>query len=398
MAFNFTPEKPVLNFGPRHHARWGSRQFLLWPAWAYRVVAPRVRRRNLNVLQRAVMGLCQAGLTQSAALAEHLSVHTDLAAFIVKELSDLGHLDADGLPTRQGLRVLADDAIEIDEMVAGYVFQDPWKNDLWPRFVERLDYCELDYNNSGFPVLLFGTTGQPRRFSAFTVLPRPGMAPAAPLASAVVEAVARHGRGIRFSDAADADDEKVGDFVASGVQINRVSFVEKTPQPVFLTTYLYVPESNIGVMDWYVCDPFGLGQSVRLRRRVESVMHEETGLFNVVNGLVERTLSGGYEAQRKWLDALQLRAGLEVDRRLTINIRSDRSFEQILAMESARQEMRSLGQDCQERKINDVLRAGLKDSDRYKVINFIGVAACNSIPRETHRGPARVRPSVPWAP
>ena len=39
-----------------------------------------------------------------------------------------------------------------------------------------------------------------------------------------------------------------------------------------------------------------------------------------------------------------------------------------------------------------------KDSDRYKVINFIGVAACNSIPRETHRGPARVRPSVPWAP
>ena len=39
-----------------------------------------------------------------------------------------------------------------------------------------------------------------------------------------------------------------------------------------------------------------------------------------------------------------------------------------------------------------------KDSDRYKVINFIGVAACNSIPHETHRGPARVRPSVPWAP
>ena len=43
-------------------------------------------------------------------------------------------------------------------------------------------------------------------------------------------------------------------------------------------------------------------------------------------------------------------------------------------------------------------RLRAKDSDRYKVINFIGVAACNSIPHETHRGPARVRPSVPWAP
>ena len=39
-----------------------------------------------------------------------------------------------------------------------------------------------------------------------------------------------------------------------------------------------------------------------------------------------------------------------------------------------------------------------KDSDRYKVFNLIGVTVCNSIPRETHRGPARVRPSLPWSP
>ena len=38
------------------------------------------------------------------------------------------------------------------------------------------------------------------------------------------------------------------------------------------------------------------------------------------------------------------------------------------------------------------------DSDRYKVFNLVGVTVCNSIPRETHRGPARVRPSVPWSP
>ena len=40
----------------------------------------------------------------------------------------------------------------------------------------------------------------------------------------------------------------------------------------------------------------------------------------------------------------------------------------------------------------------LLDSDRYKVVNFIGVAVCNSIPHETHRGPARLRPSPPWSP
>ena len=30
--------------------------------------------------------------------------------------------------------------------------------------------------------------------------------------------------------------------------------------------------------------------------------------------------------------------------------------------------------------------------------SLVGVTVCNSIPRETHRGPARVRPSVPWSP
>ena len=39
-----------------------------------------------------------------------------------------------------------------------------------------------------------------------------------------------------------------------------------------------------------------------------------------------------------------------------------------------------------------------KDSDRYKLANFIGVAVCNSIPHETRRGPARLCPSPPWSP
>lgn len=103
MAFNFTPERPALNFGPRSHARWSSRRFLLWPTWAYRVVAPRVRQREFNVLQRAVMGLCRAGVHRVDSIAEHLSVHTDLAAFILVELKDLGYIDQHGLPDRKSV-------------------------------------------------------------------------------------------------------------------------------------------------------------------------------------------------------------------------------------------------------------------------------------------------------
>lgn len=362
MAFGFTRESPVLNFGPRHHARWRDRRFLLWPAWAYRVVAPRIQQRRLNVLQRAVMGLCRAGLVRPDTLAEHLSIHPDLAAFIVKELGDLGHLDTNGLPTSEGIRTLDADSIDTHEMVAGYVFQDPWRQDLWPRFVERLDYCELDYDENGFPVLLTGTTGKPRRFPAFAVLPRANVgAPSTPSSKAIVEAVTRHRKGLRFNDADDTDEEPIGEFDATGVHIRRVSFVEEMPRSVFLTTYAYVPESDSGAIDWYVCDPFGLGQSVRLRRGVEQVMHDEVpALYEVVNKLVGRTLQGGYEEHRGWLDALHLQAGLEVDQRLTVNIRTHAAFDQLIAMEAARQEMRALGLECPDWKINNILRAGVK--------------------------------------
>ena len=362
MAFGFARESPVLSFGPRHHARWRDRRFLLWPAWAYRVVAPRIRQRRLNMLQRAVLGLCHAGLRRPDTLAEHLSIHPDLAAFIVKELGELGHLDTNGLPTSEGIRTLDEDTIDTDEMVAGYVFQDPWRQDLWPRFVERLDYCELDYDENGFPVLLTGTTGKPRRFPAFAVLPRANVGvPATPSSKAIVEAVTQHRKGLRFNDADDTDEDPIGEFDATGVQIGRVSFVEETPQPVFLATYLYVPESDSGATDWYVCDPFGLGQSVRLRRGVEHVMHDEVpALYEVVNKLIGQTLQGGYEEHRRWLDTLRLQAGLEVDRRLTVNIRSHAAFDELIAMEAGRQEVRALGPECPDRKINDVLRAGVK--------------------------------------
>ena len=44
-----------------------------------------------------------------------------------------------------------------------------------------------------------------------------------------------------------------------------------------------------------------------------------------------------------------------------------------------------------------ICRFAPKDSDRYRFANFIGVPACNSIPHETHRGPAPSRSSAPWS-
>jgi hypothetical protein len=103
-----------------------SWEYILWPAWAYRVVAPCVRDRQLNMFQRAVLGLCRAGLHEVEAIGKKLAIHEDLAAFVLVELTDLGYIDNYGCTTEQGLQVLTEDAIEAHDMVAGYVFQDPW--------------------------------------------------------------------------------------------------------------------------------------------------------------------------------------------------------------------------------------------------------------------------------
>ena len=365
MAFNFTREDAVLNFGPRRpraHTKYTSLEYILWPAWSYRVVAPRVRHRQLNMFQRAVLGLCKAGQQDFASIGQRLSIHPDLAAFILVELSNLGYVDGDGLTTDQGLRVLEDDAHDIHDMVAGYVFQDPWTGDLWPRFVEQLDYCDLEFDESGFPKLLLGPTGKPRRKGAFMVLPNGAPTPTQPSPAKVVSAVAGHRKGMRYADDLSEWEDDLGQpgYSPSTVHIDRVSFVEEEPTPVFLMTYLYLTESSSSAGDWHACDPFGLGASVRLRRRVEQVMQEAPNLYNVVNRLVGRVLRDGLEEQLRWLEQLRTSAELEVEKRLSVNIRTHGAFNQIVDMEFARQEVSLLGKDCFESKVHSALRACLK--------------------------------------
>ena len=80
MALLFKREAPVLHFGPRlpkdpstnQRMRWSERRFVLWPALMYRVVAPEVRDRELNVLQKAVLGMCRAGTTNVQRIGDRL--------------------------------------------------------------------------------------------------------------------------------------------------------------------------------------------------------------------------------------------------------------------------------------------------------------------------------------
>src|SRR5258708_40335516 len=96
MAYGFSTQTPVLHYRPRAHARFEYRENLLWPVYVYRVLAPRVRENKLDLFEKAVLGLSQAGETRPEEIARLLCVHLELAKFIQDRLLERGLVGGDG--------------------------------------------------------------------------------------------------------------------------------------------------------------------------------------------------------------------------------------------------------------------------------------------------------------
>lgn len=137
MASAFSPQTPILCYGPRAHVRPGRRRFLLWPAWMFRVLAHLPRERTLNILQRAVLDLCQVGIHRATEVGVRLAIAEQFAAHVLRELQELGALSQEGEPTPRGRELLEVDSLDGREVVSGYVFLAPWTRELWPRMVVR---------------------------------------------------------------------------------------------------------------------------------------------------------------------------------------------------------------------------------------------------------------------
>jgi hypothetical protein len=374
MALLFKREAPVLHFGPRlpkdpstnQRLRWSERRFVLWPALMYRVVAPEVRDRDLNVLQKAVLGMCRAGMTNVQRVGERLHIHPDLAALIYLELQERGLLGSNGLPTENGRQLFEEEILDACRMVTGHVFQDPWSGDLWPRFVEKLDYVELQQNPNGFPDLVLGSKGKPRRERAFMVLPDDLAIPPAPGASEIVRVSRRHRSALRRSESYGSADEDDTFSHTGSVALERVSLVDDRPTPVFVTSFMYLPETGDLAGEWHACDPFGLGVSPTLRRALEREMRSSSGLRSVLEGMIGRSLDEQIQDQQRWASEIRAMAINNVEKALSISARDLPQYEDLIALEYAHVEAELLGDSCPDHK----LRALVGDARRALEATF----------------------------
>ncbi|MBD2012438.1 hypothetical protein H6F96_00200 [Microcoleus sp. FACHB-53] len=332
----FRKYTPILYYNPRPAVRWSRRRYFLYPVRMYRVVAPRVSSRKLNILEKAVLGMCRAGVMGVAEIGSHLDIGKDLAALIITQLSDQDYVDSRGMPTPRGLETLEGETFITQDATAGFVFQDPWTGDLFPRFEEREAYADVRFNHARFPELILGTTGKPDYQQPFMPLFIQGTAKMQPSPIEILNAVQQHRRTLRNSSRIRDDDDEI--WASQQLPaLDRISFIDEEPSDLWLATCLYLPEKGLSANTWNVCDPFGLGDSPLLRRRLEKHIREQT--IPKLQSLLMDLLGEQREESINlddWLNLADREAGLKVEYKLTPAIRKwEELFEDLVAVERA---------------------------------------------------------------
>jgi hypothetical protein len=219
---------------------------LLWPATAFRALAPRVRATDegrLDVFEEVSLGLIAAGVSDPRAIAKLVRLDHRLVQHILRELA-ARHLVKDGRVTEYGARALHDDEPAIGEAVLGHVFRDGSTGEMWPRFLDGpLPFAECDWRGE-VPVVELGSTGRPRPHRATVVPPPSHGGPRPPNHTEIRQAVEQHRRAL-------------GAHAITDDWSGEVRPVDTFGQPVFLLLALVPADALETGQAWAVIDPFG---------------------------------------------------------------------------------------------------------------------------------------------
>ena len=336
MVASFGPESPILDYKPRAYADSGKLtacEWIAWPARAFRVIAPRFWRHRFNALQKAVLGVLRATRLTPGELGERLGVEPELAAFVVAELQGHGFVNNEWAVSDRGSDLLDEEFEQSTRLVPGWMFKDPWNGHIWPFVAPSLEYARIGtgaHNNT--VVLERGTTGAPRH-QRFWRQPAPGLRPPEPPdAHQILRSLRDHRRLERqrseIDYQIDEDDFETG--AVEGLDIDRISSIELEPEPVFLLSYLYVPDDD--TPDWYACDFFGRGSDPTLRRLIIRVAEKAQGqgLARRLDSLLGLTTHDSFDNFKRVEANRKLRARRLLERTLTTHVSGHESVSDVL--------------------------------------------------------------------
>lgn len=271
-----------------------GRQWLLWPVWAYRVVVPQPAPKRFNLFQRAVLSLCRAGIVRADEISYRLDLGPELSAYILNQLEGMGLLDQRRELTERAKKLLDEEPDDQVEAVAGYVFVDPFEGELWPRFCRgALPYSEGEIVGL-FAKIEQGTVGNPHSINASVVWANQKIPPKQPNRRDIVRACSRSIRDETAYKRSIGEDDSELDRSLLKHHLNQVVLLDDAPEPMFLTTFVFVPQDVSRASLWQVCDPFGLGTSSLLRTRIEKLVAKSSQAGNILKKAIQRATREGF--------------------------------------------------------------------------------------------------------
>ncbi|MGI5232548.1 hypothetical protein [Actinoallomurus sp. CA-142502] len=263
---------------------------VVFPSWAHRVTAPVMPRRGIDLFERVILGLSQAGVREPAQIAARINLHVRLCAYIIEQAIQRKLLDERRELTPLGRQALRTGSVaEETTWSVRYVFQSPEETgELWPRTADALINAYVLRRTSRNVRLQLGTPGHPDVIEAAIIAPpspesaerrpRPGR----PTVAQIVE-VARLDRAAREAEKVRAFERREGlasavapeDGGASGVprtasavaespELHRVAFVDD-PEPVLVVGFAEIGADGALVPH----DPFGVGSNAMFRELLE---------------------------------------------------------------------------------------------------------------------------------
>lgn len=276
-----------------------SRQGILWPCFAYKVLLPTKVNKIMNIFEETILKLAELGIVDTGKVAKETCLNPKIVSFIQNRLHQIDHVDSRNRLSEEGskqLEYLRTQLEEATRLISCTVFLDTINDVLLPfTHFGRIEYEML---KDAYPISRDGY----RNISFF-----PGTAGSGHMIKA---------RQILYTENTKARTIEVEELIASlrkyrrlteqysvfrkekGFDIERIPRVsaitiDQQPELVYLYCEAFVQE---GKPEIYVTNGFGIGYSNRFKSFL--LTRNYRWLLNLKEGAVEHTLNEKQSRQK----------------------------------------------------------------------------------------------------
>ena len=280
-------------------------EWVLLPAFAWRIAVYGETRRNDDVFQRVLLRILHSGDYTITQLAQLTLLSEDLVSTILqsKGLEDSVERLANQQYRAKGRpNSPAKESPEAEPQI-GYVFQDAWTGNLFPTFVRGLARQETAETTSTGCQLSFSDESQSYQRPA-TILDFPPQHAAAPDTTTIIKSLRKFSseefrarqEGLKSVIKTRANRE----LQLPGVVPRMAKLLDRDAQPVLMATPALILENPAS--DWHFCCPVGSGLSTQLRQRLIQLADSgDTKLRAMVQRLCGRTQHRSIQTWQEWL-------------------------------------------------------------------------------------------------